>query len=328
MAEPKYDEHGNLIPEPGTTDSGTVIEEGAKTPEELAAEETARIIAKAEAEGKTPEVIVAEEEAAEAARVAAGGTPKVKGAEPTPAQKRIQRLVAEKKEETRQKEEAKRRADYYQGVAQGKVAPAGGPVAPIVSVAPAGPPTLPNPADFEGGIYDVKYIEEHDKYLIDTATYQMEKRSRERVETERAGAVQNQFVTRMRTAAVDDPSIMSMMDDPTFFPWNVPAAGTIGTLIKESEIAPDILKHLYDHRDELDALYRMNPLTAAVEIGRLESKLKGTKPNVRKISQAPAPIVTVGGGGASTIIEDEDKLSTKEFMERRNIKQFGKRRAQ
>ncbi len=307
------DEFGNEIPQAVPPASATGNEDGDKTPEQLAQEEEAIRVAtekKEKGEDLTPE-----EEALLAPP--AEKPPEGKGAEPSKAEKRIQKLVKER-------EDAKSRAAYWQGVAQGRgKTDEGTPPAPAAT--PAGPPSPPNPADYEGGIYDLKYIDDHDQYVIDTAAYRVEKRSREIAESEKAATVHTQFVNRMRAAAVDDPSVMDMMDDPSFFPHNIPAAGPIVALIKESELAPDILRHLYNDRGRLESLYRMNPLAAAREIGKIEAELaKSTKQPVRKVSQAPEPVKTVGGKGASAVIEDEDQLSTAEFMQRRNKAQFGR----
>jgi len=244
---------------------------------------------------------------------------KIKKATSDKLQKRFNNYSAR----TRKAEEE---AAYWRGVAQGRQGqPEGseqpGAAAPVVS----GPPSLPDPTDYAQGIYDPAYVADHDKYIIEVAEHRVEERRELEKERSRVSEVHNTFMSRMKEAEKEDPEVANMFSDPTFFPNNRPEAGPIISVIKESDKAPKILSYLYSHRDELDSLYRMSPLAAAREIGRLESKfMVSPSTPTKKVSQAPAPVKTVGGGGASAVIEDEDKIPTEEFMKRRNKAQFGK----
>lgn len=242
---------------------------------------------------------------------------RVKKATSEKLQKRFSNLTAR----TRKAEEE---AAYYRGLAEGRTRGEGGGEPPTPKVK-SGPPSPPDPSDYEHGIYDPRYIDDHDQYILDAAEFRSEEKRKVNRERERASEVHDKFMLRMKEAEKDDPSVGDMFKDPTFFPHNRPEAGSIISVIKESEVAPQILSHLYSNRDELDSLYRMSPLAAAREIGRLESKFMATpKTPTKKVSQAPKPVSTVGGGGNSAVIEDEDKMSTDDFMRKRNKAQYGK----
>ncbi len=240
-------------------------------------------------------------------------------------QKRINSL-------TKKVRDAERRESYWRGVAEGGGRPADreeGSGGDRTVVVPAGPPTMPDPSDYEHGIYDPTYIKDNNEFLIAAAEYRFEQRRKESTEGERTKEIHKSFIKRMKEAEKEDPLILEMMEDPEFFPANRPEIAPVVAIIKESEMAPQILTHLYTHRDELESILRLAPVSAAREIGKLEAKITGApKTQTRKVSQAPKPVKPVGDGGSGPPLVDaeDDKLSTEEFMKRRNQKQFNRGR--
>jgi len=70
---------------------------------------------------------------------------------------------------------------------------------------------------------------------------------------------------------------------------------------------------------EFDRINSLNPIAAAKEFGKIESKISANsseekKPEPKKITKAPQPIVPVGskGGSASKSIDDPN-ISQKEY---------------
>jgi hypothetical protein len=99
----------------------------------------------------------------------------------------------------------------------------------------------------------------------------------------------------------------------------------MAAVIKDSDIAPDILIYLEEHRDEALKMRNMPPVRAAREIGKLEYKLSSQpKPTIQKVSQAPAPITPVTPSGPQ--VADLEKVSMDDFVKKRNGEQFAKRR--
>jgi len=235
-------------------------------------------------------------------------------------QKRINTL-------TKRAREAERRESYWRGRAEGSTAQGGGERAPASPApAPSGPPKPPDPSDYEQGIYDPNYINDHDEYLIAAAEFRFNRGSDAARERNREREVHDNFIKRMNEAAKDDPLIDEMMNDPDFFPSNRPEVTPVVSIIKESDMAPKILSHLYTHRDELERILRLTPILAAREIGKLEIKISGTPGSQpKKVSQAPKPVKPVGdGGGGPVSPDDDDGQSTEDFMRRRNTKQYGR----
>jgi len=248
-------------------------------------------------------------------------TPPDQGSEPTPeqkrdAEKRIAQLTAKRKD-------AEREAAYWKGVAEGRGGggqpPQSQPQAPR-AVAP------PDPRTFEGGIYDPLYIEAHDLYLIERGKREFQQEQERMGVVTKAREVHESFIAKMAKESESDPTLQDAMEDPTFFPHTLPPqAGRIVAAIKESDVAPDIIRHYYNNREELDKLLRKDPFSAIRDIGRLESELARGKPTTptRKVSQAPEPVVPVAGNTPATSIpDDDDNLSTEEFIKRRNQKQY------
>lgn len=230
--------------------------------------------------------------------------------EPTAVEKRISKLVA-------QRSEAERQAEYWKGVAEGRRT-AGAP-APVAGapVTPA-PDALPQVGDFE--VYD--------DYLVAKAKFELRqdlKRERElenqnRTKTSEQEAHQK-FMERLEAAVDTDPDILEDYKDPT-----LPISPAMASVIRESEAAPKVIRFLINNRKESARIAKLSPLAAAREIGKIEEKVLAPSPKVEKpktISQAPAPIPTVGAEGKGVVALED--LDINEFMKRRNAQQFGRK---
>lgn len=242
-------------------------------------------------------------------------TPQDEG--PAPAGGRAQERIAQL---TAKEKEARQQADYWKGVAEGRYPPPGGqqqftppPQAPIE------PPSPPNPHDYEK--YE-DYAAANTTYVRDLAKWEAERVVQETIVNRTLQEKHNAFITRVQEAGKKDPDITAAMSDPTFLPNGSPAAGFIAGIIKESDIAPALIKHLYTNRAEVDRLYTLPPGRIAVELGKLEARLSATSPTptptVRTVSQAPEPTTTVVSGGPAGGEADLDNMPMSEFIKRRN----------
>ncbi len=147
-------------------------------------------------------------------------------------------------------------------------------------------------------------------------------------ETDRA------FSARIAEAAAGEfPEIGDIVNDVTLH-----VSGPMAAVIKASEEAPALLRYLAAHRDEARRIYDLaptmilpdgrqvqggNPLAAAVELGRIASRLSAGKgqPHTRRVSSAPEPVVPVGGGSGA-IEADDERVPIEEFVRRRNEAQY------
>ena len=215
----------------------------------------------------------------------------------TRAEKRIKQLLAQKKQ-------ADSEAEYWRQQAQAKPADTDKP--PVIE-------------DFQN----------YDDYLVAKTSHAL-KQTQAQEQAQRAqrtaqAAVTEVFQARIDEAAKENPEILDIMQDRTFLPGNNPMSHVIAAVIKESEMAPDLIMHLYDNEEELKKMYRMSPAAAAKEIGRLEYKLSIKPKPERKIeSQAPPPVKPIEPKGDQAL--PLDKLPVEDFMKKRNQEQFGAKR--
>ena len=213
------------------------------------------------------------------------------------AEKRIKQLVAKQRE-------AEREADYWRGKASQAEVPQAQP-------APQGQTPAPTADQFEA----------YDDFLVAKAKYEIKAEQTAQEWKAKVDAYESNFTSRINKAAENEPDILEIVNDRT-----LPISQTMAVAIKESEVAPDILKYLSRNREESRKIAMMNPIAATRAIGSIEYRLSNLpKPEpVKKISQAPEPIKPVESKGSQSV--DLDKLPMDEYVKRRNSEQYGKRR--
>jgi hypothetical protein len=214
----------------------------------------------------------------------------------TRAEKRIKQLLAQKKE-------ADAEAEYWRTQAQVKPAETDKP--PVIE-------------DFQN--YDDFLVAKTSHALKQGQAAEQAQRAQRMAQT----AVTEVFQARIDEAAKENPEILDIMQDRTFLPGNNPMSHVIAAVIKESEMAPEVIQYLYDNQDEVKKMYRMSPGAAAREIGKLEYKLSIKPKPERKIeSQAPPPVLPIEPKGPQNV--ELDKVPMEDFVKRRNQAQFGKK---
>ena len=208
------------------------------------------------------------------------------------AEKRIQQLVAKRKE-------AERETEFWREQASKTVEQ----VAKPSTTAPT-----------------IDQFEQYDDYLVAKAKYEFRAEQQQQDSKQRIEVFNETFQTRINQAAQKDPDILDIVNDRS-----LPISQPMAVVIKESEQAPDVLRYLSNNRDESRRIAQMNPIAAAREIGKIEYKLSNQpKTEIKKVSQAPEPIKPVESKGAQSV--ELDKLPMDEYVKRRNQEQYGKRR--
>jgi hypothetical protein len=294
------------------------------TPEEIATQEAAA--AATAAPPATDEQKPTEE--------AAPATPETKDEKPTEeappaapaadpalsegAEKRIRELVAKQRA-------SEREAEYYRGLAEGRVSkPPDAAPAPLKIE-----DYLPTEQEFTTVGLTAENFEKmgrsYDDLLMAKSAFAIEKRNavltrradEDRVR-ESVARTQQTFMERINKAAETDPGILEIMEDRT-----LPVSQTMAEIIRESEVAPKILRHLSVNRAEGLRIAQLSPLAAARELGRIEAKIMAAPapapPN--RVSQAPEPIRPLTPSGVTEI--DLDKVPIDDFMKKRNAQQYG-----
>ena len=114
------------------------------------------------------------------------------------------------------------------------------------------------------------------------------------------------FLAKIEAAREADPSIEQKLQAFA----NVPVTEFSASFIAESEKAVEIAAHLAQHPAEAARIARMPEGQQGIELARLEAKLSA--PPVRRISQAPTPVPTLGGS-RSPAVKDPADMSVAEL---------------
>lgn len=94
------------------------------------------------------------------------------------------------------------------------------------------------------------------------------------------------------------------------FADDVPITTEVANIIMRTEKGADIAHHLATHKDYARAIAQLDPVSMAVEIGRIEAQLD--KPSQKKATSAPAPIAPLDGRASPTV--DEDNMTADEWQ--------------
>ncbi|MCK9361880.1 hypothetical protein M0Q28_06720 [Patescibacteria group bacterium] len=261
--------------------------------------------------------------AEEAKKVAEGAATKVEPTASEGAEARIRKLIGER-------EEAKRQAEYFRGLSEGR-----GPKPEVpAALAPMRiEDFLPTEQEFAavgltadafekaGRSYDDLLIAKS-AFATRKASALMAKQAEETRAKESVAKSQSTFMERVNKAAETDPGILDLMEDRT-----LPVSQAMAEVIRESEVAPKILRFIADNRAEGKRIAGLPPLAAARELGRIEAKIMATPAPEppKRVSQAPEPIRSLTPSGVTEI--DLDKVPIDDFMKKRNAQQFGAARS-
>lgn len=103
---------------------------------------------------------------------------------------------------------------------------------------------------------------------------------------------------------------------------DIPVSDLMADAIKRAEKGADVLYYLGKNREVAAKIAGMDPLSAAIAIGRIEATI--ARPAAKKATGAPPPINPVGA--RSSPAKDPEKMSTEEWMKWRNSQVNSKRK--
>lgn len=215
---------------------------------------------------------------------------------PAGVQKRIDQL-------TREKYEAKREADYLRQLAMQQAQPQ------QQVPQPQGKPTREQ-FNYDEDAYlealtDYKAREVIARQQYEQQAYQHQVRQQQ----QRAD-----YSQRVENVNITGSSKYADYEDVVVNNHTLPISPVMADAISLTDVSADIAYHLGKNQQEAARIYQLPPPVQIMEIARLEQKLKAPAP--KKTTNAPAPIEPVGARGQ--VITDPEKLSTAEWIRRRN----------
>lgn len=220
-------------------------------------------------------------------------------AKPKGAQKRIGEL-------THNWRDAQRERDYWRDLAlKGTQQPAPAATDSQPETPATAPPTLESV-----GYDEAKYAQEMAKWAAGTVDQKLAERDAQAKQTQQQQTLQQQFQSFSEKAAAfsqDKPDFDAVTTNP-----DLPISDTVRDLILSSDKGPEILYHLGGKVAEADRISRLDPTSAALEIGRLEARLSMPQP---RQTSAPDPVKPVGGSGEPTT---DTETNIDAWMEQRN----------
>lgn len=180
----------------------------------------------------------------------------------------------------------------------------------------------PNPNDFDT---HVEYLDARDEWNKKQTRMEAEK---ERLQSAQAKATET-HATRVKAFADKTPDFQETLENLD----DVPNSPAVREIIITSENGPELLYELAKNPDEARRIAKLGPLAAAREMGKIEARLSSSKTSEakqdpKKISQAPKPLVPVGGSGKAgtpKTLEEAAKSSYADYK-RLRAEQIKKRR--
>jgi hypothetical protein len=277
----------NLTPEPAPapeTEDFAAFERRTLGREEPAEADPQPDPSEADPEGDEPEG-EGEDEAGEEEQPRKGKT----------AKERIDELTTARRQ-------AERDAEYWRGVAEGRIKPQAEPQPEATD--DRDPNAGPDPAEYE-------YGESDPKYLVALARHEArqefeEQRQREAIERE-VTELEQGWKSRAETAkekyADFDEKVIASADRGE---WPCPLPLALG--IMQSEVGDDIAYHLASNPDEAKRIAALPDLQMAREFGRLEARFMtpAAQPQKKIATDAPEPAPSRTRGAGGKFAPDDD----------------------
>lgn len=203
-------------------------------------------------------------------------------------QKRIDTLTTAARESERKAAEATRQAEYWRNKAEGL------PAEPAPGEDGKDPNAAPDPADFEFGEADSKFIAALAKHEAKMEMRQEGERARVTAELNTLEAKYQSGVTKALEKYPDYDEVVTKGAEANA--WKCPPVIALG--IRASDVGHDIAYHLATNTGEADRIAGLSNIEQAREFGRLEGRFEykaerakkaAETPNVKKPSSAPKP---------------------------------------
>ncbi len=227
---------------------------------------------------------------------AENGEGEAKSAKPRKSfQERIDEKTRETHEERRLREDAEKRAEYWEQVARNS--------SPQPKAHEPESDGRPDPSTFAEGVYDPAYIDALTDWKADQA---VEKRFTQREAQARTQTALQAFTQRVTEQFPDgEPAGLEQIRRlPTLSP-------VIQEVMLESDIGPKLANHLGANPRELARISALPPIQQARELTKLEMKLATPPaPTPKTATDAPAPTPQVrGSGGRFTVAPDTNDFA-------------------
>lgn len=114
------------------------------------------------------------------------------------------------------------------------------------------------------------------------------------------------FMSKVELALASDPSVEAKLEQFA----NVPVTPFAASFIAESEKAVELAAHLGGNPKEARRIANLPEGQQGIELARLEAKLSA--PPVKRVTQAPTPVPTLGGS-RSPAVKDPGDMSVSEI---------------
>ena len=239
---------------------------------------------------------------------------------PAPAEQTMVPLSA-LEAERKKRQEAREKEAYWKGVAESRlqtpVAPAAVSPPPVEQKAPQAPA---RPARLKSDDFDTwpeyeaaqarledDYQAKRDEYITKKVKWDLLQEGKQQTQEQTRQQKVSTYLERLNKAAELDPELKSISDhwhEPG--PYQLPLNDTIQEAILESEIGPEILRHLYNNKQDAARIARLGQVASVRELVKIEEAITNQSKTVpKRVSSAPPPITPVSPSGAIEI--DDDK---------------------
>ncbi len=207
--------------------------------------------------------------------------PKVKRKKKSSADERIAEVTAERRKAEEEAFAANLELQKMQERVAALEAKAG-------ETAPAQVPAEPKASDFEYGEVDPKFIEAKIEHGVAVKTAKIQQDAQTSTDQAKAAELDQHYAKRIGTIMKEGdeskahPNFTEVVNKATF-------DAHLARLVADSDKAVDIAYHLASNLPELLAITKMDPVSRAREIGKLEGKFSA-RSAARKRSKAPDPL--------------------------------------
>ena len=238
-------------------------------------------------EVETPEVEKPE------AKVESVEEPKSEGSDKTRFEKRIDKVTSDKYKERRRADALQVKLDELQSK-------------PITQTQSA-EPTLES-CDFDEAKFQSQLID----FKVEQKTQSMQQQQQVQRDNQAQAQTVNNFNEASAKFAADN-EIENFNDVIGKIPTLQP---TVLQAVMEDSKGPELAHYLGTHLDQADSISQMNPIAAAIEIGRISAKL--SEPKQIKTSSAPEPIEEIASGGVIENDIGDTETSIDDWMRQNN----------
>lgn len=169
----------------------------------------------------------------------------------------------------------------------------------------------PNPADFD----DVSDL------TAAKVEHTLDKREVARLEDQVKISREQASTAKLETFAAkadDARERYTDFDDVVTKPARLPMSQDTQSIVLDMDESADVIYHLAKNPQEAARIDRLSDREKAFELGKIAAKITTAPP--RKITQAPDPIVSVGGKSSGGAGFNPEKASVEEFSERYRLK--------